>query len=382
VRERWHAGAGVPPWWPAGEPWPPPGSRRAHWRGRGRFLRRIGLVFAGLLVLSGIGAATLISRALGQVGGLGGTEWAGLALAFLTFASGVLLFVAAMRRVGFPLGEVVGAADRVARGDYSARVVEAGPPFLRALARAFNSMTARLQEQDRQRRDLLADIAHELRTPLAVVQGRLEGLLDGVYPRDDERLEELLGETRMLARLVADLGTLAHAERGTLGLEKELTDLPLLLSDAARSLAAEADARGVTVHMEEPMDLPLVEVDPLRLRGVLVNVISNAIRHTTEGTAVYVGAEIAGAAIVVRVRDTGPGIAPEDLPRVFDRFQKGAASQGSGLGLAIARSLVAAHGGEMSVASEAGRGTIVTFTIPLSAEKAPPEAVRSPESIF
>ena len=125
----------------------------------------------------------------------------------------------AMRRVGLPMGDVVSATDRVAAGDFSARVAERGPPFLRGVARAFNSMTARLQEQDRQRRDLMADIAHELRTPLAVVQGRIEGLLDGVYPRDDARLSEVLEETRLLARLVEDLGTLAHSERGTLGLQ-------------------------------------------------------------------------------------------------------------------------------------------------------------------
>ena len=134
-----------------------------------------------------------------------------------------------MRRVGWPLGDIVAGADRVAGGDYTVRVSEAGPPSLRSVARAFNSMTARLQSQDEQRRHLMADVAHELRTPLTIVQGRLEGLLDGVYPRDDVRLSELLDDTRVLARLVEDLGTLANAESGALGLRKEPTDLAILV---------------------------------------------------------------------------------------------------------------------------------------------------------
>jgi two-component system OmpR family sensor kinase/two-component system sensor histidine kinase BaeS len=228
-------------------------------------------------------------------------------------------------------------------------------------------MTTRLQEQDRQRRDLMADIAHELRTPLAVVQGRIEGLLDGVYPRDDARLGEVLEETRLLARLVEDLGTLAHSERGTLGLQKEPTDLGVLFGDAVRSLASEAAGRGVTVQVDDSTDLPLVEVDPLRIREVVTNLIANAIRHSRGGAAVSIAAERRQDRIVVRVRDTGPGIPADELPRIFDRFHKGERSHGSGLGLPIARNLVAAHGGEIAVESEVGRGTTVTFTLPLPA---------------
>jgi signal transduction histidine kinase len=246
-------------------------------------------------------------------------------------------------------------------------VAERGPPFLRAVARAFNSMATRLSEQDRQRRELMADIAHELRTPLAVVQGRLEGLLDGVYPRDDARLGEVLEETRLLARLVEDLGTLAHSERGTMGLQKEPTDLGVLIGDAARALASEAAGQGIAIHVENGSDLPLLDVDPLRVREVVTNLIANAIRHGERGTEVFIGTERRTGAIVVSVRDTGPGIAPEDRPRIFDRFQKGGRSRGSGLGLAIARNLVVAHGGEIAVESELGRGTTVTFTLPLAA---------------
>jgi len=324
-------------------------------------------VFVAVLALAAVGAASLVSLALrlgGVTGGAGAT--AGVVLPALVLVAAVAVaFVAAMRRVGLPLGDVVGAADRVARGDYTTRVAERGPPFLRAVARAFNGMTARFEEQDRQRRELLADIAHELRTPLAVVQGRLEGLLDGVYPRDDGHLGEVLEETRMLARLVEDLGTLAHSERGLMGLQREPTDLAVLIHDATRALRSEAAARGVTLRVEDPAELPLLDLDPLRIRQVLVNLLSNAIRHSKGGAEVSIRVERRMDRIVVSVSDTGPGIAPEELPRIFDRFQKGAGSQGSGLGLAIARNLVAAHGGEISADSAPGRGTTVTFTIPL-----------------
>jgi two-component system OmpR family sensor kinase/two-component system sensor histidine kinase BaeS len=313
--------------------------------------------------------ATLVSLVLGRAGpSMSGPGGSGLALAagVIVFAL-VLAFLGAMGRVGLPMGDVVSAADRVAGGDFSARVPERGPPFLRAVARAFNSMANRLSEQDRQRRDLMADVAHELRTPLAVVQGRLEGLLDGVYPRDDARLAEVLEETQLLARLVEDLGTLAHSERGTLGLQKEPTDLLVLIGDAARALESEASAQGVILQVEDATDLPLVDVDPLRVREVVTNLVANAIRHGGAGTAVFIGTERRHDRVVVRVRDTGPGIAPADRERIFERFQKGGRSRGSGLGLAIARNLVAAHGGEIAVESELGRGTTVTFTLPLAA---------------
>jgi signal transduction histidine kinase len=369
VRYGWGSRTPPPAWWPAGEAWPPTRHPGHHWRRRSRFVGKIALLLAVVLVLSAVGLATLVSLALGRAGMVAAGAWTtGLVAAAAVIVAGlVLAFLAAMRRVGLPMGDVALAADRVAAGDFSARVAERGPPFLRAVARAFNSMTTRLQEQDRQRRDLMADVAHELRTPLAVVQGRIEGLLDGVYPRDDARLGEVLEETRLLARLVEDLGTLAHSERGTLGLQKEPTDLAVLFGDAVRSLTSEAAARGVTVDVDDSTDLPLVDVDPLRIREVVTNLVANAIRHSDGGARVSIAAERRADRIVVRVRDTGPGIPADELPRIFDRFHKGERSHGSGLGLPIARNLVGAHGGEIAVESEVGRGTTVTFTLPAPA---------------
>jgi two-component system OmpR family sensor kinase/two-component system sensor histidine kinase BaeS len=237
---------------------------------------------------------------------------------------------------------------------------------MRTVARAFNSMTSKLEVQDRQRRDLMADIAHELRTPLAVLQGRLEGMLDGVYPRDEGQLAAVLQETRMLARLVEDLRTLAHTESGTLTLQKESTDLAILLNDTAASFAAEAADRHIRVDVDAPATLPLMDIDPVRIREVLTNLISNGVRHTSENGRVSVTASAQDATVVVTISDNGRGIPAEDLPRIFDRFYKGHGSRGSGLGLTIARNLVAAHGGEIRAESLEGKGTTITFTLPFA----------------
>jgi two-component system, OmpR family, sensor histidine kinase BaeS len=210
-------------------------------------------------------------------------------------------------------------------------------------------------EQVRLRRQLMADVAHELRTPLAILQGRIEGLLDGVYPRDDTRLGELLAETQHLARLVEDVRTLANAEAGALDLRKENVDLSELIRDAASTIA-------LPVTLDIPEELTL-QADPIRIREVLLNLLNNAAQHAPEGT-IDVHGEARGSEIVIRVRDNGPGIPAEQLPRLFERFQKGPNSRGSGLGLSIARKLVQAHGGTIHAESKEGRGTVFTVTLP------------------
>jgi two-component system OmpR family sensor kinase/two-component system sensor histidine kinase BaeS len=325
---------------------------------------RAGALFAPLFFLGAMGLAQLLS-ALAQ--GAGVT----LSPRLITFVLLMIwvivfgLFFGGMRRIGMPMGDIVEAADRVGNGDFSARLVPRGPPFLRSVARAFNTMTARLEQQEKQRRDLMADVAHELRTPLSIMRGRLEGLVDGVYPRDDQTLVLLVEETKHLERLVEDLRTLAHAEGGTLKLQRESTDLAVLLEDAVRAFVAQADARGIALTASSPADLPLMEIDPVRVREVLANLIANALRHTPRGGRVTVSAEPAGTRMRVTVRDTGAGISPEDLPKIFDRFTKGVDSAGSGLGLAIARNLVVAHGGEITAESQLEKGTTIAFTLPL-----------------
>jgi signal transduction histidine kinase len=326
------------------------------------------LVLLVLLTLSAVGASTVVMWLTGR-GPTASAAFDPLAVIVpvVILVAVMVTMVVTMRRIGLPFGDVVGAADRVAAGDYGVRIVERGPRFLRVVARAFNGMAATLQEQDRQRRDFLADIAHELRTPLAVLQGRLEGVADGVYPRDETTVNELLAETRMLARLVEDVGTLAHADRGVLGLRREATDVGALLHDAVRALEPESNAKRMTVALDVAQGLPLVDLDPIRIRQVLTNLLSNAIRHSADGGSLEIAGSIADGMLTVTVTDHGEGIPPEELAGIFDRFRKGRRSTGSGLGLTIARSLVEAHGGTLVAASRPGQGTTLTMMLPVRA---------------
>jgi len=358
----------MPPWWPAGEPWPPPPHsftvirRRRTW-----FFRRLAFgVFALLLItfLSMFAAAWLIAPRIGPGRGAAGP----LAVLVLLFGATVMVLVSrGVRRIGSPLHAVMDAADRVAEGDYGVRVQEHGPPPIRALAHSFNTMTERLQTADRLRRNVMADVAHELRTPLSVLQGRLEGLIDGVYPRDDRQLGELLEETRVLSRLIEDLRTLALSDAGALPLQKEATDLIDLVRDVVHSLTPEADKKSVSLSASVSGETVVADVDPVRMREVLTNIVSNALRHSSGGSSVIVSVSPTKENMVIGVRDAGDGMAPEEVARIFDRFYKGAASRGSGLGLAIAKSIVTAHGGEIHASSELGKGTTVELTLPKSA---------------
>jgi signal transduction histidine kinase len=283
-----------------------------------------------------------------------------IAMAVLAIAAFTVLRGGIVR----PLGAVMDAADRVASGSYEVRVPVRGPGPLRALARSFNTMTARLQAHDRERRALMADIAHELRTPLTVLQGTLEGMLDGIYPRDDGRLRQLLDDMHVLSRLIDDLRTLALSESGVLTLERELTDVRALIADVIRTFAGPATEARVTVSLAGGEDPGPIEIDPLRIREVIANLLANAIRYTpADGHVTVTVSGIAGG-IEIEVRDTGQGMTADELARAFDRWHKGMDSRGSGLGLAIAKSLVAAHGGEIRAASTLGRGTTVTFRLP------------------
>ncbi len=283
-----------PSWWPENEPWPPTrppqwGSWRKHQRPR-RFFWRFGcglIFFASLIFGSCTIFAWLIittANALNSPDNLPRLP-AVFMLALLMFGSSVGVFVIgrSLRRATQPIEEMMDAADHVAQGDYAARVTERGPRDVRHLAHAFNSMSERLQLNDEQRRRLLADISHELRTPLTVLQGNLEGMLDGIYQPDAARLESLVEETRVMSRLIDDLRTLADADSGTLKLQREPTDLGLLANEVIASFRGQAQSGGVSLSVEAAPDLPLIEIDPARIRQVLTNLIANALRYTTSG---------------------------------------------------------------------------------------------------
>ncbi len=268
-----------------------------------------------------------------------------------------------LRRAAAPVGDMIEASGRVEAGDFSTRVPERGPREVRMLARAFNEMSARLEEVEQQRRSALADVSHELRTPLTVIQGNLEALLDGVYPADAAHLQPILEETRLMERLIEDLRTLTLAEAGSLTLHREPTDLGALLNEVAAGYRSQADEAGVALTVTAAGDLPTLEIDPARIREVVSNLLANALRHTPRDGRVEVSAALAGDAVEVTVHDTGSGIPPEQLDRIFDRFYRSPHSPGSGLGLPIARSLVEAHGGTMKATSEVG-GTTIRFSLP------------------
>jgi signal transduction histidine kinase len=324
-----------------------------------------------------LGMAVFVSVVVFVINGLGIIHIpADLFQSLLPFAGIFLALMIAMlvmaganlRRISIPMDELLAAANRVAEGDYSTRVYEKGPAEVLSLTKAFNSMTSRLQVNDQQRRALLADVSHELRTPLTIIQGNLEGVLDGLYPADETRLRSILEETQVLSRLIDDLRTLALAESGTLKLRHEPTDLAALVREIVAGYQSQSDAAGVRVEMSLPEGELLLDMDPERIRQVISNLMNNALRYSPRNGLVRISLfesiSTSGKQAVISVADNGPGIAREDLPHIFDRFYKSNDSHGMGLGLSIAKYIVEAHGGEIKAGSEAGQGTTISFSLP------------------
>jgi two-component system sensor histidine kinase BaeS len=267
-----------------------------------------------------------------------------------------------------PLRTLRAAAETVASGDLSARVPERGAEELASLARAFNLMAGRLEQQDRLKRDLTNDVAHELRTPITNLRCHLEAIVDGVVRVDAETIGALGADVRQLERLVEDLGLLAQADAGQLRLTPEHVALSTVVTEIARDLAPRLAIAGITLDRDVAADAHVC-VDRIRLRQILANLLDNAIAHTPSGGRIVVAARANGAGAVVEVRDTGEGIAPEHLPHLFDRFYRADPSRsrrtgGAGLGLAIAKHLVTASHGTIAVASEPGRGAVFTVKLP------------------
>jgi signal transduction histidine kinase len=303
-----------------------------------------------------------------------------------------MLLFAAVLTVGFSLRAAVPLARRIERlrlgtarlaeGDLGAKVKVEGHDELAALADDFNRMAATLEqarmrerEADEARRDLVAAVSHDLRTPLASVRALIEAVADGVVDDPETRARYLAsarGEVTKLGRLVDDLFELARIDAGLLQLELEETSLHDLVSDTLSSFGPEAERRGIRLVGEVSPEVDPVLASPSKLQRVLYNLISNALRHTPADGTVFLRAQPQEGAVRVEVADTGEGIAPEDLPRVFERSFRGERSRsshgvgedsGAGLGLAIARGLVEAHGGKIDVESRLGGGSRFTFTL-------------------
>jgi len=269
-----------------------------------------------------------------------------------------------------PLRKLIRATDRIAHGELSFRVRVRGKDEIGQLARAFNRMAEALERSEAARKSLLADVAHELRTPLTVIQGNLEAMLDGVFPLDQESLAPVYEETLHLGALIEDLRVLTLAETGHLPLSKERLELGELVEGACEAIRPAAADEGIEVVVETEPGL-IVEADHIRIRQVLGNLLSNALRHSPPGKAIRVRAFRQGKEAWVEVHDQGPGIAPEDMPHIFERFYRGdpaRSGEGTGLGLAIARELVRLHGGR--IWAENHGGATFTFALPLVAEEA------------
>lgn len=285
----------------------------------------------------------------------------------------VLAIVVALllsRRVLRPVAALTSASRRLGAGGLDERVPVVGRDELAELGRSFNMMADSLQRSEERQRQLVADVAHELRTPLANLRGYLEALRDGIIPASPEVFASLHDEALLQQRIVDDLQDLALAEAGSLAYHRMRVDLVELAEICRHANLASAEAAGVSLTVQASHDVTVL-ADPDRLRQVLGNLITNALRATYRGGSVTLTVYSVGVSAVIDVRDTGHGIAPEDLPHLFDRFWRADQSRhrgtgGSGLGLAIAKEIVSAQGGTITVESRIGCGSTFTLTLPVA----------------
>jgi len=293
--------------------------------------------------------------------------WGGLVAA----AIAVFLAFILSRHTLAPVKALTSAAERLGRGDFSQRVRIKDRGEIGELARTFNSMAGDLERAERLRQNMVADVAHELRTPLSNIQGYLEALRDGVVEPDEETIRSLYEEASLLSRLVDDLQELSLAEAGELKLEQQAEDIAELIRQAVAVVGAQERAGGLSLNVELPDKLPLVNIDLRRIGEVLRNLLENAVAHTGRGGSITVAARQQDRWLEVSVTDTGEGIPAKELPNIFERFyrvdkSRTRATGGSGLGLTIARRLVEAHGGRIEVQSEPGKGSRFYFTVPVA----------------
>jgi signal transduction histidine kinase len=290
----------------------------------------------------------------------GGLVGIGLALLLAFFLS---------RRITAPVQSLASAARNLGKGDFSQRAAVKSRDELGELASTFNSMAAELEKADKLRRELVADVAHELRTPLSNIKGYLEGIQDGVVRPDEATIKLIYEEVELLSRLVDDLHELALAESGGLGLEKQVCDIRDIVQDVAGAMGYQIANKRLKLRLDLPESAALALVDAHRIGQVVRNLLSNAINFTPEGGEIAVSVKCTKDEVVVSVADTGPGIPQEELPYIFERFyrvdkSRSRATGGSGLGLTIARRLVEAHGGQLEVESELGKGSVFTVKLP------------------
>lgn len=344
-------------------------------------LVRLGLYWGSLVVFA-IGSCTLAFWILATTTGVFNVAAQELffiravgLIALGLGAAGIFFIVGALRRVTLPIREMMESAERIAQGDYSARVREQGPRELRSLSRSFNHMAEQLKNSDAERRTLIGNIANELRTPLSMLKENIEGLLDGNFARDDAHLNLILGETIRLSNLVEEMRMLALAESGGLILQREATDLNALVRDTVALYHRDASSRNIGLHAVVAQETFTANVDPARIQQALGNIIDDALHANlksdvrVEISRPHLPPENAPELVQVEVAYRAAVIAPDRLRGYFDRFYQQDVGRDpqreSGLGLAITKLLVNAHDGDISVSSDARQGTQVRFTLPL-----------------
>ena len=297
--------------------------------------------------------------------------WTGVAAGAL----GVLLVSILSRRLLSPITTLGEVAQHLGSGDFSKRAPTEGAGELRQLSLTFNSMAANLEDAERQRRNLVADVAHELRTPVSNIQGYLEALKDGLLQPDEATITTIHGQVIHLGHLVEDLRLLAQAEAGALQLNRIPGRMQDVLQVCVEAVRPRAEAKGITLNLEAVDLMPMVEMDGTRISQVVNNLLENAIIHTPDGGSITVSVGYSGPTgsemVRVAVADSGPGIQSEDLARVFDRFfradpSRARATGGVGLGLTIAKQLVGVHGGTIHVESIVPTGARFVFELPVA----------------
>jgi len=292
-----------------------------------------------------------------------------MAGACLAVAVAIILTIFLSRRILAPVKSLTLAAQRLGKGDFSQRVNIKEKSEIGELATTFNRMAADLERDEKLRRDLVADIAHELRSPLTNVRGYLEAIRDGIIVPDEHTVNTIYDETMLLSRLIEDLQELSLAESGQLKLYCQNEDIGNIITQAITAVMAKASIKDIKLSVELPGGLPAVFIDRQRIKQVLLNLLTNALTHTPSGRSITVSAEQVGDHIAVCVADNGEGIPPDELPFIFERFHRVDKSRtrltgGSGLGLTIARYFVEAHKGTITAWSEPGKGSRFTFTLP------------------
>jgi signal transduction histidine kinase len=311
---------------------------------------------------NGIISAKILYSQIGRFFVWGGLIAIGLALVITFFLS---------RRILAPIKALDIAAGRIGKGDLSTRLNLKDNSELGDLARAFDTMADNLEKSEKSRRNMIADTAHELRTPLANVRGYLEAINDGLVQPNTAVITSLSEEVALLSRLVDDLQELALAEAGQLKLSRQEENIVDLINQAVSAASQNALNKGVSLQYMGANELPLCDIDYQRILQVLHNLIENAITHTPKDGVISIDATGVDGWVKVKVSDTGEGISSQDLPYIFERFyrvdrSRARATGGHGLGLTIAKRLVEAHGGKIEVNSTLGKGSSFSFTIPVA----------------